>query len=74
MLAPVRLVVPLPAWVNDPVPVITCALRSVVWSKALLRLMVKLPLLEILVVPVSDPVVAPSPSCRVPALIVVAPV
>jgi hypothetical protein len=52
----------------------TLSLRSVAWVKVLLRLTIRLPLLAMLAVPVRAPNEPPLPSCRVPPLMVVAPV
>ena len=68
MLAPVRMVVPAPAWTSAPLPLI--ALASVTVS---LRLKLSVPSLTIAPAPML-PVVPPLPICNVPAPIVVAPV
>ena len=65
----VSVVVPVPCWVNVPVPLILPA--SVV---ALRLLMTRAPLLAILPAMLLWPVTVPSPSCKVPALMVVVPV
>jgi len=67
-LAPVSVVVPVPAWVSVPVPLI--ALATV---RALLRLIVNAGVIDDAPAP-SAPVVPPLPTCSVPALIVVTPV
>jgi hypothetical protein len=69
-----RVVVPAPAGVKDPLPPMTLSLRSVAWVKSLLRLTIRLPLLVMLAVPVRAPVEPPLPSCSVPPLMAVAPV
>ena len=74
LFAAVRVVVPLPACVNEPEPEMALPLKSVPCETALLRLIVRLPLSVIVLLVESEPVVPPLPSWSVPALIVVAPV
>ena len=74
MFAAVNVVVPDPACVNEPVPLIALPLKSVPCKTALLRLIVRFPLSVIVLLVDSEPVVPPLPSWSVPALIVVAPV
>ena len=59
---------------KEPVPVMPAELKSVPCTTALLRLMIKVPLLMMALVVASDPVDPPLPSWSVPALIVVVPV
>jgi hypothetical protein len=61
------MVVPLPAWVSEPVPVMALAAVSTP-----VRLKIRAPLLVIGPVPIVPPD-PPAPTCSVPALIVVAP-
>ena len=66
VLAPVRIVVPAPAWFSVPVPLTTPA-----YVRELLRL--KISALLSVMLPATAPVVPPLPICSVPALIVVPP-
>ena len=66
---PVRVVVPVPACVSVPLPLMTPATVS-----ASLRLKISVPPLTTSGPAPSVPVVPPLPICSVPALIVVAPV
>ena len=71
-----RIVVPEPAWVKPPAPVMAALLKSVPWVAALDRFTAKVapePTLMALLA-LSVPVVLPSPSCNMPELTVVAPV
>ena len=72
-MAEVSVVVPLPAWVKDPVPEMEL-LKSTPCVTLLLRLIVRLPLLVIALLVDRLPVVPPLPSCSVPPLMVVVPV
>ena len=67
-MVPVRVRVPAPSLVKEPVPLI-----SPPTVKSLERLKVKAALLTMPPVP-KVPVVLPEPTCKVPALIVVMPV
>ena len=72
VLVPERMVVPLPAWVTPPVPLMTL-LKSMPWVRMSERLKMRMPLLTMALLRLSDPLVVPLPSCRVPALTVVSP-
>ena len=65
-MARVRVVVPPPDCFTSPVPLITPE-----YDTALLRLKTRVPLL--LTSPAIAPLVPPAPTCKVPALMVVAP-
>ena len=73
VLVPLRMVVPLPAWVTPPVPEMRL-LKSMPWVRMSERLNTRLALLTMALLRLSDPLVPPLPSCRVPALTVVSPV
>ena len=69
-----RTKVPMPLCVRFPVPEIPAVLKSVPWVTVLLRLNERVPLLRIALLVERDPSAPPLPTCRVPPLIVVAPV
>ena len=71
-MAPERTSVPLPAWINAPVPLIALA-KSVPCVRVFERLKASAPLLVIALDVERLPVVPPAPIWRVPALMVVAP-
>ncbi len=74
MFAAFSVVVPVPAWVNPPEPVIAAELKSVPCVTALLRFIASVPLSTIALPAASEPVVPSLPSWRIPDVIVVAPV
>ena len=64
-----RVVVPVPACVSPPVPLMAVAVKSVPWTTEFERLMVKVPLSTMVLAVESVPVVPPLPNCSVPWLI-----
>ena len=68
---PLSTSVPLPACVTAPVPLIS-RWKSVPCVIVLLRLKESVPLLVIALLADKEPVVPPAPTCKVPALMVVA--
>ena len=62
----------MPAWISDPVPLMTL-LKSVPWVMVSLRLKASAPLLTMLLLVESEPVVPPLPIWSVPALMFVVP-
>ena len=66
------MVTPAPAWMTAPVPLMAEA-KSAPWSRVLERLKVRVALLTRALRGLSDPVVLPSPSARLPALMAMEP-
>ena len=73
MFAAFRIVVPLPACVNEPVPDMGLLLKSTPCRTVLLRLTIRFPF-NVKVLPAgSAPLAPPLPNCKEPLLIVVTP-
>ena len=74
VLAALSTKIPEPFWITLPEPLMAAVLKLVPWVTVSVRLKASVALLVIALLVESAPVVLPLPSCKVPALIRVAPV